>query len=256
MKYRPNPRKNSLNMTLFSSWVCWLYGVQLQCKLFQSNNASKLVWQLPWSHQNSRWILQWPWKKSEKWYQENIGKLRSRLRNPPGTWMIGMMARRKIMRRFALLLWFVSNGSRHIICFNVIYCDFCDTIHNSPPRPGVPCLVTITHHKPGSVVTNLVLTYRGYCSAMGSPMQCKCGVLKSWWLDKSNIFIMPRLPSYDLWVMFAALSKLPYLEDGRERVGGRVGTDRQTRVSSKARPSLATLQQPTTTNLSLSISMP
>ena len=118
MKYRPNPRKNSLNMTtLFSSWDCWLYGVQLQCKLFQSNNASKLVWQLPWSHQNSRWILQWPWKKSEKWYQENIGKLRSRLRNPPGTWMIGMMARRKIMLRFALLLWFVSNGSRHIICF-------------------------------------------------------------------------------------------------------------------------------------------
>ena len=48
-------------------------------------------------------------------------------------------------------------------------------------------------------------------------------------------------------IRLAALSKLPYLEDGRERVGGRVGTDRQTRVSSKARPSLATLQLPTPT---------
>ena len=42
------------------------------------------------------------------------------------------------------------------------------------------------------------------------------------------------------------LIQFPYLEVG-ERVGGRVGTDRQTRVSSKARPSLATLQLPTPT---------
>ena len=151
-----------------------MYGVQFQCKLFQQWIKISLTASLIGSSVKMDTTM--TMEEIRKMISGEHRKTSVQIEEP--TWNLDDWDDGEEEDNSKVLLWFV------LMWFIVISV----TQFPSPSArvPGVPCLVTITHHKPGSVVTNLVLTVA--TAQLGGTMQCKCWVLTSWWLHKSIIF--------------------------------------------------------------------